>query len=99
DRAALVGQRPRHRLPNPPGGIRAELEASGVIELFHGAKQADTALLDEVAQWESVVEIAPRDAHYQAKICFDQGVAGKLPLPHGRMELIQRGGAGRDVNG
>jgi len=48
DRPGLVCQRPGDRLPDPPGGIGGKFVAFAVIELFHGAEQADIALLDQI---------------------------------------------------
>ena len=50
DRARLVGQAARDRLPDPPGGVRRELEPALVVELLHRPDQADVAFLHEVEQ-------------------------------------------------
>src|SRR5205085_6457719 len=41
NRPGLVGDRPRHRLPDPPGRVRRELVALPVVELLDGADQAE----------------------------------------------------------
>ena len=50
DRAGLVGQRTRNRLPDPPGGVGGEFIALGPVELLHGLKKPQIAFLDEVEQ-------------------------------------------------
>ena len=50
DRAALLGERARDRLPDPPGRVGRELEAERVVELLDRADQAEVALLDQVEQ-------------------------------------------------
>src|SRR5215217_3382071 len=44
DRARLVCERTRDRLPDPPGGVGRELEALAVIELLRRANQTERAL-------------------------------------------------------
>src|SRR6266508_2186140 len=41
DRPCLVGDRARDRLPDPPARVGRELEAFAVVELLHGANQAE----------------------------------------------------------
>src|SRR3954451_752908 len=50
DRAALLGERARDRLADPPRRVRRELVAEGVVEFLDGADQAEVALLNEVEQ-------------------------------------------------
>src|SRR5258708_2379916 len=66
--ASLVGDRARDRLTNPPGGIRTELIALGVIELLHSTNQADIPLLDQVQQAHATANIFFRHAHNQAQV-------------------------------
>src|SRR6185295_12441040 len=60
DRARLVRQRPRDRLPDPPGRVRRELEALAVVELLRRANETERALLDEVEERESLVPVVLR---------------------------------------
>src|SRR5918993_200910 len=48
DRARLVGDGPRDRLPDPPRGIRRELVAAAILELVDRLHQADVAFLNQV---------------------------------------------------
>src|SRR5918994_678249 len=50
DRATLIGDRPRNCLPNPPGGVGAELETALVIEFIGRLHETDIALLDQVQE-------------------------------------------------
>ena len=47
-RPPLVGQRPRDGLPDPPGGVGAELVAAVRVEFLDGTHQAEVALLYQV---------------------------------------------------
>ena len=58
DRPRLVGDRTRHRLPDPPGRVRRELVAAPVVELLDGADQAERPFLDQVEEGQP----APRYA-------------------------------------
>ena len=48
DGAGVVLDRANQRLSNPPHRIGRELEAAAMVELLHGADQAEVALLDQV---------------------------------------------------
>src|SRR5215813_9919296 len=48
DGARLILERAADRLPNPPGGVGRELEATSIFELVDGLHQADVAFLDQV---------------------------------------------------
>src|SRR4051794_39099215 len=54
DRARLVGQGPRDRLPDPPGRVGRELEALAVVELLRRANETERALLDQVEEGQSL---------------------------------------------
>ena len=60
DRAGLLGHRPGDRLPDPPGGVRGELVAPGVIELLHRPDQA------QVPSWIRSRNSIPRPAYRRA---------------------------------
>src|SRR5215469_17554025 len=45
DGPGLISHGPRDRLPDPPGRVRRELIALGVVELLHRPDQAQIALL------------------------------------------------------
>src|SRR3712207_9274317 len=58
DRAALVGDGPRHGLADPPVGVGAELEAAAVVELLDRPGEAEAAFLDQVGKGEPPPEVA-----------------------------------------
>src|SRR5262245_10382693 len=78
DRAALVGERARDRLADPPGGVGRELVAELPVELLHGADQAEVALLDEVQERDAGLRVVARDRHHQAQVRLDQPLLGEL---------------------
>ena len=59
DRAALVRDRPRHRLADPPGRVGRELVAAPVVELLHRADEAERALLDQVQERQAAARGSP----------------------------------------
>ena len=68
DGARLVGQGARDGLPDPPGGVRGELEAAPVVELLDGAHEAEVALLDEVEERHAAAHVPPGDGDDQAQV-------------------------------
>ena len=78
DGAAVVSQRARHRLANPPGRIRAEAVAAPVIILFHRLHQPHVALLDQVQKLQAAPPVFLGDAHHQARVGPDQVRARRL---------------------
>ena len=68
DGARLVRERARDGLPDPPGGVRRELEALAVVELLRCADEADRALLDEVEERQPLVAVALGDRDDQAQV-------------------------------
>ena len=72
DRPALVGERPRDRLADPPGRVGRELEPELVVELLDGADQAEVALLNQVEQRHAGVRVVARDRHHEAQVRLDQ---------------------------
>ena len=50
DRPRLVGDRPRHRLADPPGRVGRELVAAPVVELLDRPDQPQRPLLDQVEE-------------------------------------------------
>src|SRR2546430_17742028 len=80
DGAGLISHRPSDRLPNPPGSVRAELEAAPVIELFDRSHQAEVAFLNQVQHRQAAPEILLGDAHHQPKIGLDEATLRALAL-------------------
>jgi hypothetical protein len=72
DRAALVGHRAGDRLPDPPGGVGAELEAAAVFELVDRPHQAGIAFLDEVEEGQAAVAILLRDRDDEPEVALRQ---------------------------
>jgi hypothetical protein len=75
DSAALVCNRARDRLPDPPGGISGEAEAALVLELRNCFHQAQVTLLDQVKEGHPAPDVFFGYTHYQASIRFDQVLA------------------------
>src|SRR5229473_7856571 len=71
DRPCLVGDRTRDRLPDPPGRVGRELEAFAVVELLHGANQAERALLDQVEEREATADVRLRDRDDEPQVRLD----------------------------
>src|SRR5215213_3138688 len=88
DDAAIVGNRTSHCLPDPPRGVRAELEAAPPVELLDGAKEAEVTFLDQVDQGHPAVGVASRDAHHQAQVCGAQVIPSPLTLLHHAFQLF-----------
>src|SRR6266542_5895390 len=80
DGAGLVGDGPRDRLPDPPGGVGAEFEALLVVELLDRADEADVALLDEVQEAHAAADVLLGDADHQAQVRLGQTLASVDPL-------------------
>jgi hypothetical protein len=80
DRAALVRDRPRHRLADPPGRVRRELVAAPVVELLHGADQPERALLDQIQERQAAPEITLRDGDHEPQVGFHHLLLG-LQVP------------------
>ena len=78
DGARLIGDRPCDRLTDPPGRIRRELEALGVVELVDRPHQAEVALLDQVEQLHAPPRVPLRDADHQAQVGLGEFALGPL---------------------
>src|SRR5256714_5166411 len=95
DRARLVGHAALHRLADPPGRIGRELEALAPVELLGGADQADHALLDQIAERDSLRLVAAGDRHDQPEgrrdhaLLLRQGAAPDAPRG---LDLLPRRG-------
>jgi hypothetical protein len=68
DGPALVGDRARDGLADPPGGVRGELVAAAVVELLDRADEAERALLDEVQEREAAAQVALGDGDDEAQV-------------------------------
>ena len=74
DRARAVLHAALHRLPDPPGGIRRELEATPPVELLHGADEPDHAFLDEVEKRQAVSLVPLGDRHDEPEVRVDHAL-------------------------
>jgi len=71
DGARLIHDRALDRLPDPPCRVGGEAEASFGIELAQRVDEAEIALLDQVAERESAIEIMLGDADDKAQVALD----------------------------
>ena len=93
DRAALVGERARDRLADPPGRVGRELEAEPVVELLDRPDQAHVALLDQVEERHVGLRVVARDRHHEPEVRLDQALLGRLVaqvLAPGELALLRR---------
>ncbi len=72
DGTGLIGDGARDGLTDPPGGVRGELEALGVVELLYRADKAKVAFLDKVEEQHAAANVALRDGHNKTKVSFDK---------------------------
>src|SRR6266403_2008492 len=68
DRARLVGDRARDRLPDPPRGIGRELVAAAILEFVDRLHQADIAFLDQVEELQAAVGVFLGDGDDEAQV-------------------------------
>ncbi len=78
DGAALVGDRARHCLTDPPGRVRRKFVAHLVIELLDRADQAEIPFLDEVEQRHAAVHVVACDRHDEAEVALDETALGRF---------------------
>jgi hypothetical protein len=72
DGPRLISDRPRDRLPDPPGRVRGELVALGVVELLDRANQAEIAFLNQVEEDKAAADVAFGDRYHEPEIRLDQ---------------------------
>ncbi|HEX9351062.1 MAG TPA: hypothetical protein VF877_07310, partial [Gaiellaceae bacterium] len=68
---AFVGERARHRLPDPPGRVGRELKALAIVELLDRTDQPERAFLDQVEEREAAAEVPLRDRDDEPEISLD----------------------------
>ena len=90
NRPALVGNRTRQRLPNPPRRVSRELEAALVFELVYRPHQANIAFLDKVEESQPVVRVTLGKAHHQPQVGFRQFLLGAPALGLARRDRFER---------
>src|SRR6266498_1028770 len=78
----LVGHGAGDRLPDPPGGVRGELVALGVVELLDRADETQVALLDQVQERHAAAGVALGQRDDQAEVGLQQVVLRPLTVTH-----------------
>ncbi len=78
DRAALVGERARDRLADPPRRVGRELVAAPVVELLGGAHEADRPLLDQVEERQALVAVVLGDRDDEPQVGLDHVLLGAV---------------------
>ena len=94
DRAALVGERARDRLADPPRRVRRELEAELVVELLDRPDEAHVPFLDQIQERHAGLRVVAGDRHHEAQVALDQALLGGLVaevLAPGELALLGRG--------
>ena len=91
DGPALVGHRAGDGLPDPPGRVRRELEALGVVELLDRADQAEVALLDQVQERQAVAGVALGQRDDQPQVGLQQVLLGPAPVDGERLQVTALG--------
>src|ERR671919_244905 len=81
DRPPPVGDGPGDGLPDPPRGVRGELESPAPVEQLDGAHQAEIAVLDQVEQREALALVLPGHRNHQPEVRQDEPLAGLAGLP------------------
>ncbi len=76
DRAALVRDRSRDRLANPPGCVGAEFVATSMLEFVDRSHQAGVAFLDQVQERQAAVAILFGDRNDQPQVAGRQDAFG-----------------------
>src|SRR5919197_4583168 len=72
DGASVVGDGAPDVLPDPPRGIRRELEAATILKAVDRLHQADVAFLNQIEERQPSTQIALRDRDDQAEVGFDE---------------------------
>ncbi|GHE92279.1 hypothetical protein GCM10017776_05820 [Streptomyces griseoluteus] len=96
-RAGLVGERPRHRLPDPPRRVRRELVPPRVVELLHRADEPEVALLDQVEHGQPPPDVPLGDGDDEAQVGLDEAALGHAAHDHDPVQVerepaVERGG-------
>ena len=99
DDATLLRDAAGDGLPHPPGGIRRELEALGVVELLDGADQAGVALLHEVEHRHLRPGVLARDRDDEAQVRLDELLLRALAFLGDPPQLFLGGALGRSALG
>ncbi len=91
DRARLVGDRAGDGLADPPGRVGGELVALRVVELLHGADEAEVAFLDQVEEQHPAPDVPFGDRDHQPQVRLDQLALGELAVAFDpAQEVVER---------
>ena len=72
DRARLIRDGAGDGLPDPPRRVGGKLVALAVIEFFHGLHQPEIALLDQIEEKHTAVDVPLGDADDQTQVRLDK---------------------------
>ena len=75
---SLLGDALQNLLPNPPDGVRNELETPGRVETPCGLHQTEVALVDQVTEVEPAVPVLLGNAYHEPQVRFHKPVVGLL---------------------
>lgn len=92
--ACLVGEGAGHGLPDPPGRVRRELVAPGVVELLDGPDQSEVSLLDQIEHGQAAADVAFGDGDDEPQVRLDQAALRHPPHDHQPVEINGELGVG-----
>ena len=78
--ARLVCHRAGDCLADPPGCIRGELVALGVIELLYCTDQTEISFLNEIKEEHAASGVALGKGDHETKVCFEEVVLGTTTI-------------------
>src|SRR3954454_18806161 len=91
DRARLVSDGARDRLPDPPRRVGRELVALGVVELLDRTDQTEVALLDQVEEGHAAAGVALGHRDDQPQVGLEQVVLRALAVSREPLEVLADG--------
>src|SRR5438034_7454383 len=98
DRAGLVGDGARDRLPDPPGRVGRKLITTPIFELIDRLHEADIAFLDKVEELEPAVRVLLGDRDHEPQVRLHHLLLGlrrlDLALPDDRHHTLDLVGLG-----
>ncbi len=80
NRASLIRDSTGNGLADPPGSVRTELVALGIVKLLYCSDQANIALLDQIQQAHAAADILFRYTDDETQIRFGQATLRFLPV-------------------
>src|SRR3954454_7960554 len=87
DRARLVCDGARDRLPDPPRRVGRELVALRVVELLDRTDQTEVALLDQVEEQHASTDVALGDRDDESEVGFDEPLLRQLAVTFDELEI------------